>query len=146
MIETKDANAFTEVDIIIKNLTEELRTKIPNGFIKMIEDNKNENYFFEFDENMPINEQQILEETKTILTIIYKDFLCSQKEKEELNKKMMENEMIYQDKYSVEKIFENKKEQNEFKINRESEQLALVKYKSGIFKKILKKIIAILKR
>ena len=89
----------------------------------------------------------MLEETKTLLTIIYRDFLCSQEEKEDINKILAENEIIFQkelnSKYSVEKIFANKDLSSKSKAIEKMEQLELVKYKENFFQKILRKIMSI---
>ena len=93
-------NAFAEVYEIIEHLSEELKNKIPKQFINFIQENKNKNHIFVFDENKSINNQIMLEETKTLITIIYREFLCSQGEKEEIDKILEENEKEFQKELS----------------------------------------------
>ena len=68
--------AFYEVDCILNLMPKELTDKIPNAFKTVIEENKSKSYFKVIKE--PINEQELKDETITILGMIYKDFLKKQ--------------------------------------------------------------------
>ena len=100
------AKSFTEVNIIIKNLPEILNKKIPDKFKQMIEQEKDNEY------NTNINDlvisNKVLPETKAILGLIYRDFLCSDEEKEKLQ---------IQDKEDLQRLEEQ--EQSKVKMNEE---------------------------
>lgn len=146
MKENNYHKALTEVYIIIEHLSKDLKAKIPDRFIKFVIANKDENYVFKFNKNEPIQNQKLLEETKVLLTVVYREFLCSQEEKEELNKKLLENERIFQKenekKYSIENLFSNKRS-NKLEATLKEDTKQIVKYKESLLKKILRKITSI---
>ena len=74
--------AFAEVDEILKIMPIDLLSKIPVQFRKIISENKAKNYKVDIQE--PLNEEKLKEETVVILGLIYRDFLASPEEKEEL--------------------------------------------------------------
>ena len=76
--------AFSEVDTILEYSNEEIRNKIPNDFILLIKNNKDINHKLVLDEKKPLNEQKLLIETRQILALIYRDYLCSEDERKEL--------------------------------------------------------------
>lgn len=77
--------AFTEVYEIIKLMPSELSNKIPNEFIKMLEEEKDSTYFPKIKE--PIENEILKDETIVILGLIYRDFLCSKEERKKLQEK-----------------------------------------------------------
>lgn len=77
--------AFTEVYEIIKLMPTELSDKIPNEFIKMLEEEKDSTYYPNFKE--PIENEKLKDETVVILGLIYREFLCSEEEKEDFKKR-----------------------------------------------------------
>ena len=74
--------AFSEVDEILKLMPIDLRSKIPMQFRQAISQNKAKNYKSDIHE--PLKEQELKRETVIILGLIYRDFLSSPEEKEEL--------------------------------------------------------------
>ena len=77
--------AFTEVYEIIKLMPSELTSKIPDEFIKMLEEEKDNTYFPQIKE--PIENEKLKDETIVILGLIYRDFLCSREERRNLQEK-----------------------------------------------------------
>lgn len=73
-MENKIKKAYKELYVIINNSTEEVKKKIPNSFMDYVKLNMATDYNYEikFDVN---KELDILEETKTLLVSVYKDFL-----------------------------------------------------------------------
>lgn len=69
--------ALSEVDVILKNMPNELANKIPNNFKNMVNEEKDKNY------NPKVNDlvikENLLPETIIILGLIYRDYLCSKK-------------------------------------------------------------------
>ncbi len=110
--------AFTEVNVIIQLMPEELVDKIPSRFRVMLEEEKDKNYHPDIKE--PLEEQKLKEETIIILGLIYRDFLCSPEERKELQEKdakelqevqmAMEKEM--REKYNPNDILKNRRKNN----------------------------------
>lgn len=95
-------NALKEVDYIIQNLPLGIQKKIPNDFRKCIIENMNESYVPNaFDENKPLEEQNILDETKLILATIYRNYIVSNEER---------NNLIIEENKIKQKLEEKKRE------------------------------------
>lgn len=131
--------AFSEVEQIIKLMPKSLQNKIPDRFKNIIFTEKSQAYIPNIKE--PFEQCNIMEETKIILAVIYRDFLCSEEEKKEIklkdSQKLMEYEKELREKYNPDDIFKNKKN-NQIKIEEtQSEETAMVEYKE---KKFLQKL------
>ncbi len=113
--------AFSEIDTILEYSNEEIKNKIPNNFKQLIKNNKDINYKLVLDEKKPLNEQKLLIETREILALIYRDYLCSEDERKELirvnNQKLEE----INKKYDIQNIFEQRK--NKTSIDNENEEM-----------------------
>lgn len=68
--------ACAEVSQIIKLLDEDDYNKLPKNLIKLIEKEKDKNYKVNITSDIPIYEQNLLEETKSILAVIYRLYLA----------------------------------------------------------------------
>ena len=134
------SNALYQISEILKYVDDSLKNKIPEKFINYIESNKSKNYNWEIDTTLPLEQQELLQPTKEILTIIYRNYICNDNEKKELDKILNENEIKYQnelrEKYNPDDIFKIKRKNEQI----ENETTELVVYKESFFKKILSKI------
>lgn len=144
MIKTTDRQAFSDVSIIIKMMPNYMRKRIKPDFIKFIEENKDTDYISNINENIPLENQTLNENTKTLLALIYREYLCSESTREELLKKekikIEEKENEKREKYEIK--FEKEKEKQEAK-----EEVTLISYKKeSIIKKIFKKIKEVLNK
>lgn len=81
--------ALSEVYIILRYSDSSLINKIPLKFISMVNKFKDPCYKIQLDETKSLNEQKLLPETRQILALIYRDYLCDEKEREELIKKII---------------------------------------------------------
>ena len=142
-------NAFEEVYIILNYLKREEYSKIPKNVIETIEKNRNKDYIFKFDIDKELMNQNMLEETRAILFNLFKDYLCTPKQKEkflQVNKEqIIKNEQAKREKYNIDVFAENKKKKisNEYdqnEDNSEDENNKLIKTSENIFNKILHKI------
>ena len=90
-------NAYTEVYTILEDLNEEEYKKIPPEVIDTIRLNRNEEYFYELDEDLELKEQPMLPETKAILFNLFRDYLSTQEQKAKIirmqNEKRQKNEL-----------------------------------------------------
>ena len=134
-----------ELKIAAKELNEILNCIVPNeyvlkipekfrNFLKEIED---KNYTCKIDENKNIDEQDITEKTKDLITVVYRNYWCNEEERENLDRILTENEKKYQEelmqKYNPDDLFKKQKEIDEIP----SENVSLVEYKKNtIFDKI----------
>lgn len=129
--------AFAEIDEIIQLMPIDLSIKIPLQFKKIISENKADYYKPNIKE--PIVEQQLKYETKVILGLIYRDFLVTPEEREELQAKDAEElrkvEQEMQEQYDMEKIFQKRKSNKEPQDTRISTDLTVYK-EQGFLKKL----------
>lgn len=127
-MEGNTRKAFSEVYDIINHMDDEMKNKIPNKFIKFIGDNRDFNYNVKIDYAQRIVNQKLIHETKVLLSLIYRDYICDEKTKEILirrdNKILKEQEENLRKKYEInfEKLKENRKNKNE----EENEVVSLV--------------------
>ena len=138
--------AFAEVDEILKIMPIDLLSKIPAQFREVISKNKSKNYKVEIHE--PLEEEKLKEETVVILGLIYRDFLASPEEKEELQLKDAEEYKKIQDElkrqYDIQNILEKRKKEKELQTNNSRE---LTVYKEpGFLKKIFNLVKGIFKK
>ena len=68
--------AFSETYDVITHMSKEMQEKIPKSFINLIKENRDLDYKFNIDYSTDIK-KQLLKETKVILSLIYRDYLCS---------------------------------------------------------------------
>ena len=80
----KTDQAFSEVYDILNHLEEELYNKIPTKFITFLQDNMDKEYIPNISYSKDISEQTLLRETKVILSIVYRKYICSDEMKEKL--------------------------------------------------------------
>lgn len=117
--------ALSEVYIILRYSDSNLINKIPLKFISMVNKFKDPSYKIQIDENKSLNEQKLLPETRQILALIYRDYLCDEKEREELIKKNNKKIEEMNNTYDIKNVFE--KRSNNIKEIDNEEQLIVVK-------------------
>lgn len=141
--------AFSEVEQIIKLMPESLQKKIPDRFKNIISTEKSQAYIPNIKE--PFEKCNIMEETKIVLAVIYRDFLCSEEEKKEIklkdSQKLMEYEEELREKYNTDNIFLNRNTIQYSSEEVKTDQTAIVEYKEKKFlQKLFDKIKHIFKR
>ena len=80
--EKKYLKAYVEVETVLLTLDDSLKKKIPQNVMKALAENKDKEYIFVYDFNKTIDKQDISTEAKIMLAKIYKDYLCSDEERE----------------------------------------------------------------
>lgn len=149
MTEVKNNNykkALVEVEAVLSCLNYMDYKKIPQNIIEAIKVNKDENYIFEYDENLDYKDWNLMLETKAILYNLFKQYLATNEQKEYYKQKeLIERNRIEKEKkqkYNVDNLFKVKslKENQQEEVKENSE---LIKYKEPILKKIINKIKAI---
>ena len=140
--------AAKEMNILLENIVpNEYISKIPQKFRDFLKEIEDKEHIFNIDLEKEIDEQNITEKTKDLITVIYRNYWCNEEEREKIDRILTENEREYQEelrkKYNPDNIFKKQKEEN----NISSENLSLIEYKPNtIFEKIKNFIKNIFKR
>lgn len=138
-------DAFSEVNAILNIMPSNLFNKIPLKFRQMISEYKNNSYNPRIEE--PVENFELKDETKIILSLIYRDFLCSNEEKERLKardaQKLQEEEEQLREKYNPDNIFNNRKTEN---VETVAEPVAMIEHRESFFSRIINKIKNIFRR
>lgn len=144
MVEAKINNykkALVEVDAVLSCLDYNEYKKIPTNIIDAIENNKDKEYTYDYDEELEYEDWSLMPETKAILYNIFKKYLATEEQrkylqqKERLGNYKIESEKIK--KYNSENLF--KKEKEVKKVEQEENNELIVKRDSS-FKRILEKL------
>ena len=128
--------AITEVLHILKYLPDSLTSNIPTKFLNFLNENSIPNYKPDFDLSKGLDNVKLKHKTKILLAIIYRNYICSEQERLDYDKILIQNENEYQiklkEKYNTDNIFkETKTEKNISDNNNE-----LVIYKKSYFTRI----------
>ncbi len=105
-----------EVEEVLAHTSLELLQKIPPEVRKFFKEHSEdvEHYVTKYDANIPLEKQDLLEETKGILSWFYRDYWCTEEEKQETEKIWYQNEEAYQEelrkKYKVDVFQKDEKE------------------------------------
>ncbi len=133
--------AANEVACILDYFSEEFKANIPTNFLKFLNEQAIPDYNPNFDFSHGLDRLKLRNKTKTLLAMIYRNYICSEKEKIEYDKILKQNENTYQielrEKYNPDNIFQkDKKEYNT--LNNERDNVQLVKYKESKLIKFIK--------
>jgi len=137
----KYKKAFKEIYIILNKSSQEEVNKIPEHFINFIKENMDEDYepIIYFDENF---ENTVLEETLLILALVYRDYLATEEERNEL---IRNEEIQIKEIYDIENIFKQRKDKNEENSVNIEQHLVVIKDKKW-YEKILEKILNLFRK
>ena len=131
-----NSEVYTDISIIISMMPIDMKNKISDNFINFIEDNKSNNYISNINPKIPIKKQNIRKETKEMMGIIYRDYLCSNEQRKKLiekeNQEIKKYEETIREKYNPDNLFKNKAT----KVEKIENSVAMVEYKESIFIKI----------
>lgn len=104
--------AFTEVYTILSYLDEEEYNKIPHEVLETIDANRDKEYEYTLNEDIKLRYQPMLQETKAILFNLFRDYLCTEKQKQKIiriqREERQKNELKKMQRYDID-IFKNKK-------------------------------------
>lgn len=105
------SNACCDVDFILEHLNPKERKKIPENVIRFFKENKSIFYKTKINSTMPLKQQDISEETKAFLKIIYYKYFADDKQKIEferiLNNEEFEDYLNIKDNIEVIKDEDN---------------------------------------
>lgn len=132
-------NGLAEIDMILNYADEESLSKIPESLKQFIKENKSD-YITKVNPEKDLKDQDLLYETKVILSVLYRDYWTSSDER----KKLLEDERAEliniedrkNEKYNYNDLFKNKN--NETETN--AKEIKSLVVKQNLIKKILNKI------
>lgn len=130
MSSTKEQSmAYTEILEILKYMPKEEVNKIPKNVIDFYNNNRDNSYNFKIDTNKTFEEQALLEKTKVVLAILFRDYWATDEQREKIKKKEIYDLQIKEkeksEKYNSNELFKPKEENTNLKV----EETALVEYK-----------------
>lgn len=138
------AQAFVEVDAILDNISINLLKKVPTKFRNFIKSSKSKEYNFEYDKTLPLTEQKIKPQTRTIISLMYRNFWCTPEEKERLKQEEREElnriEKAKAERYNPDNMFKQKEKPKVIQENIVQEQAMIVVEEEGFFRRIINKI------
>lgn len=148
-MEQKYKKALSEVNIILAHTEKEVKDKIPEYFIQYIKENMDKNHRIKIQNNKELLEQNIMLETKQIIALMYRDYICTKDEREKLIRQEKEKykriEKEKQEKYKInfKKIAQRKTQKNIIDKVKTKEKSSLIerkeeKWYNNIIDKILK--------
>lgn len=145
----KIPQAYAEILTILNNINIEDYKKIPSELIDMFIKYRDTDYEYKIKET-DFEKQPILEETKIILAILFKNYWATpdQKEKIKLKEKYddIQEELIKREMYNPDNLFIKPAKQGKITEYIKTDELPMVKHKESLFKKIWYKIANILKK
>ena len=135
--------AYTEVDNFIELLDEYYKNKIPKKLREFFKNEKEEKYIKNIYRNIPIKEQNLLQETLSLIAFLNLQYWCDdEEERKRLRKIYTENEKTAMKqmrlKYDINNIF---KERRKEVIEEETkDNVAMIRYKDSLIQRIVNKI------
>ena len=135
--------AYTEVDNFIELLDEYHKNKIPKKLREFFKNEKEEKYIKIIYRNIPIKEQNLLQETLSLIAFLNLQYWCDdEEERKRLRKIYTENEKTAMKqmrlKYDINNIF---KERRKEVIEEETkDNVAMIRYKDSLIQRIINKI------
>lgn len=124
----EDEKCLVELDEILKYLDKQELEKIPYDIRKSINEKKDKNYIWKYDESKELKNQNINRKTIAMLSYLNMEYLLNEEEKRlmenlhKFNEEKLEN--IKKQKFKVDNIFENKAGNFDKKTN---EEIQLIK-------------------
>ena len=150
MITNELAEAATEMNEILKYLPIEYVEKVPLKLRKFLKKIEKTNYIADITPYKSLKEQNLKPKTKNLLIIIYRNYWCTNEEKDRIDSILMENDKKYEkeliEKYNPNDIFKDRKKQENIEVNLQTKNENLpIEYKEKFYQKFINFIKKILK-
>lgn len=147
----KMSKAYKEINEILKHIPKEYIERIPPQLLKVIEENLDKNYEYKVEHIKDFENQEMLNETRALLAVIYRDYFANDEEREKIKNEEREFFERERENNSLENILNKKRTNLESISNKEQEKLEkesiettqLTKYEE---KKWYQKIIEFIKK
>ena len=146
MIEKEfDKRAFSQVIEILNHSDKNIVERIPKQFINFLFENMDTEYNVNIDFSNKNWQETILEETKVVLALIYRDYIVSSEERAKLlaeeKKEQEEKERELREKYNIDNLFNKKRNEMPDEFVEETRLIEVQKY--PWYKRLYKKILSI---
>ena len=125
--------AYAEVLEVLKYVSLDDYNKIPKKFITFMEENCDENSTFTYNIAIPFEKQNLSNDTKNILAMLYRLFWASEEDKkrfEYIDKKNIQKRKELNEKYSPENVFKNRNNNMEAN-NADKKRNEIIEYKEN---------------
>lgn len=147
MISREYSEAIAETLDILEHTNNDDINKIPKKFMDFLKENTSKTYKCNLDYTKRIKDMNLNEKTIGILSVINKKYWCDDEERKEFEKRLKENEKIYQEelrkKYNPDNLFKGTNKSKDTREQIATNEVAMVKYEESLFKKIWNKILNI---
>ena len=135
--------AYAEVDTILDFMDKEYISEIPEKLRNIFREKKAKDYIKNIVPSKPLEEQELKDETLSILAVLNYNYWCKdEREKKELLKLYADNEKKYQEilqrKFNPDEIL--KKHKKEVQTENVVNQMQMVEYKESFIKRLINKI------
>lgn len=133
-----DKKVFSETIEVLKHTDKEIVEKIPDTFKRFLLENMDKENVVQIDFSKENWEETILEDTKALLALIYRDYIVSAEEKEQLLlEEKQENGL--KEKNRVEDLLKNRQTEipKEIEENTQLEEIHQYPWYKRLYKKIL---------
>ena len=138
------SEAIVEVLEILEYSDDNILEKIPKKLIKFWERNKSKTYKPNLDHDKSISEMNLKDKTKSILSMIYLNYLFNDEESKKIKSIINHNEEIYQTElvknYNSQYLEKEQNIANIINKNTKSTSITIIENKESIFKKIINRI------
>lgn len=88
------ANLAAEMNILFRYIDDDLVEKIPQKIIEFFQDIASPTFRSKIDPRFPLDEQYLLPSTELMLTLLYRQYWCTDEERAELDKLLIEQQTI----------------------------------------------------
>lgn len=92
------ANLAAEMNILFRYIDDDLVEKIPQKIIEFFQDIASPTFKSKIDPRFPLDEQYLLPSTELMLTLLYRQYWCTDEEREELDRMIIEQQTIEEQK------------------------------------------------
>ena len=118
------ADLAAEMNILLRYIDDELVEKIPQKIIEFFQDIASPHFKSRIDPRLPLDQQLLLPSTECMLTLLYRQYWCTNEEREELDELLLAGEETRQqeEQATFDNIFQ-KIETNEVEFVHEAENL-----------------------
>ena len=131
------ADLAAEMNILLRYIDDELVEKIPHKIIEFFQDIASPHFKSRIDPRLPLDQQLLLPSTECMLTLLYRQYWCTNEEREELDELLLAGEETRQqeEQATFDNIFQ-KIETNEVEFVHEAENLPVEVKENDIMNKI----------
>lgn len=133
MVDSKYANAYSEVLEILKYIPKEDYNKIPKTKIDVFKTNANTNYNFIYNPSKTLDEQDVSKIAKGIIAILFRDYWATEIQRERIINKQRNDRIKIEEekreKYNIDILFKSKN----INLEKEDNSAAMVEYKESFF-------------